>query len=474
MKLRLPRRPTPARAARVPGEGPPQPPARRAAPGWSSRRGARVLALAVGVALLFVEWLATSYAFDRTVEAVEVVFDEAVPSIAHLAEAQGVLAELGQELRHLGDPAAPPVDPAWQVEQKARALLRTARRLVAQYEGVPMQPEEHEAHADLRAALDALSAATLAMTAERDPDARHRRWVEGFLPAYDANVAALRDLVEVNAAQASRAARGTIEAHEAAGRSSLALTIGLNGLLVALWVLLDRQIARAEREREARLAELDSFAGRVAHDLKGPLSIMLLAVQLARRDAALPEPSARALERAERAATRMSTLIDGLLAFAKAGAAADPAARARVADVLASIRATAGPAIQAQGVAVELDVAPDLMARTAEGVLASIVQNLLRNAVLHMGESPVRRVRVRARAVSPRTLELEVSDTGPGIPDDVKRRLFRPFERGSTSGEGHGLGLATVKRLVEGHGGSISVDTELGRGTTFRVRLPRA
>lgn len=110
----------------------------------------------------------------------------------------------------------------------------------------------------------------------------------------------------------------------------------------------------------------------------------------------------------------------------------------------------------------------------SEGVLSSIVQNLVRNAIAHMGESVVRDVRVRGRAVSPTMLELEVADTGPGIPEDVKRRLFLPFERGSTTAEGHGLGLATVKRLVDGHGGSIAVHTEVGRGTAFRVRLPRA
>lgn len=107
-------------------------------------------------------------------------------------------------------------------------------------------------------------------------------------------------------------------------------------------------------------------------------------------------------------------------------------------------------------------------------MLSSIAQNLIRNAVAHLGEVPTRAVRVQARTVSPTSFELEVTDTGPGIPDDVKRRLFRPFERGSTTAEGHGLGLATVKRLVDGHGGSIAVDTQVGRGTTFRVRLPKA
>jgi signal transduction histidine kinase len=70
------------------------------------------------------------------------------------------------------------------------------------------------------------------------------------------------------------------------------------------------------------------------------------------------------------------------------------------------------------------------------------------------------------------TVEITVRDTGIGIPPDVVDRIFDPFF--TTKREGSGLGLATVHRIVEGHGGSLRVETAAGAGTAFRVRLPRA
>ncbi len=440
---------------------------------WLSWPRGRLLVLTLGVSLLALEWFATAYTFERSVDAVEVVIDEAMPSVAALAEVQGAVARLAEEMRQLEGGAGEP-DPDRWIRRDAQAQLRSAGWFLRVYERLPMNEQEREAYVELRATFEELATATRSVLSQPDKATRREGWLLEFLPALDATNEGLRDLVQLNAAQATEAARDTVEAHETAGTRSLILTVGLNGVLVLLWLLLDREMARTDREREARLAELDSFAGRVAHDLRGPLSTMLLALQVARRDDALGDPAARALERAERAGTRMSSLIEGLLAFARAGASRDVVSDTRVADVMANLRAAAGPPAEALRVTLDMQAEPDLRARTSEGVLLSIVQNLVRNAVVHMGEATVREVRVRARGVSPATLELEVADTGPGIPDDVKRRLFRPFERGSTTAEGSGLGLATVKRLVEGHGGSITLDTEVGRGTTFRVRLPRA
>jgi len=71
-----------------------------------------------------------------------------------------------------------------------------------------------------------------------------------------------------------------------------------------------------------------------------------------------------------------------------------------------------------------------------------------------------------------RWVEIEVTDTGTGIPEDVLDHIFDPFF--TTKKEGTGLGLATVHRIVEGSGGHLAVESAVGRGTTFRIRLPRA
>ena len=67
---------------------------------------------------------------------------------------------------------------------------------------------------------------------------------------------------------------------------------------------------------------------------------------------------------------------------------------------------------------------------------------------------------------------IEVTDTGPGIPEEMRDKLFKPFQ--TSKAEGHGIGLALVKRFVDNFGGSVEVESEVGRGTTFRLKLPMA
>jgi signal transduction histidine kinase len=91
-----------------------------------------------------------------------------------------------------------------------------------------------------------------------------------------------------------------------------------------------------------------------------------------------------------------------------------------------------------------------------------------------MGTRPVKRIVVRARR-SGAAARVEVEVTGPGIPSELLSKIFEPFTRGPNEKiSGTGLGLATVKRLVDGHGGTIRVDSRPGEGSCFRVELPLA
>jgi signal transduction histidine kinase len=121
----------------------------------------------------------------------------------------------------------------------------------------------------------------------------------------------------------------------------------------------------------------------------------------------------------------------------------------------------------------ELDrFAGQVEARCTAGVLTSIVQNLVRNAIRYMGSPPVRQIIVRANGVAD-LCRIEVEDSGAGIPGDSIRNIFEPFVRGPNAvGSGTGLGLATVKRLVESHGGTVAIRSELGAGSVFAVELP--
>jgi signal transduction histidine kinase len=117
---------------------------------------------------------------------------------------------------------------------------------------------------------------------------------------------------------------------------------------------------------------------------------------------------------------------------------------------------------------------PDVTAACSTGVLCSILSNLVRNAIKFMGDRPVRRVTVRAEPHGDE-VRIEVQDTGPGIPAALQESMFDRYLRGPRVREaGLGLGLATVRRLVEAHGGRVTVRTAEGEGSTFRVTLPLA
>ncbi len=128
------------------------------------------------------------------------------------------------------------------------------------------------------------------------------------------------------------------------------------------------------------------------------------------------------------------------------------------------------PAAEARGIVVEVSSAPDLSTIAADpGRLEQVVANLLDNAVRHgVGVTRVHvAIRIDAAAV------VEVADDGEGMDPDRADRAFDRFA-GSSDRDGTGLGLPIVRSLVERHGGTVSLTSERGRGTTVTVRLPIA
>ena len=118
-----------------------------------------------------------------------------------------------------------------------------------------------------------------------------------------------------------------------------------------------------------------------------------------------------------------------------------------------------------------IEETPDVAVACSPGVLLSVLGNLLRNGLKYLGDAETREVLLRVRQRRGRVL-FEVEDTGPGIPPSLGMRIFEPYIRGPNTGApGIGLGLATVKRLVESHGGTLGVRSGARGGALFWFEL---
>lgn len=284
------------------------------------------------------------------------------------------------------------------------------------------------------------------------------------------------ELIRINRDAADRAGA---EAHAIAlANRRYVLLLTLAGVIlasVAAWGFTrgahrnEELLRQLSSNLEERNRELDAFAGRVAHDLRGPLTTVSLAGgQLARG-----APDARASERFERGVARMNALIDDLLALARIdvearGAECDAAA---IAD---SVRQELEPRIQGEGGRLRVEV-EDARVRCTEGLLVEALANLGDNAIKYRRPDVPLEVQLRGRSEDGAYV-YSLTDNGVGMTRQDAEHVFEPFYRAERTRavSGTGLGLAIVRRIVEAHGGSVLVDSEPGVGTTFTLRLPRA
>jgi signal transduction histidine kinase len=259
------------------------------------------------------------------------------------------------------------------------------------------------------------------------------------------------------------------------GLDIVCATVAILGAVLARRLIrANTELLRKRRQLlEERATELDEFAGRIAHDVLSPLATVLFVLQLSEREPS-DEKRRQLLGRGLAASERIKRLVTGLLEFARAGGKPKAGAEADLDVTLADVAAELAPA--AADARAELIVCRQTRYVLAcdPGVLTSLISNLARNAVKYLGDAPVRKVEIRAKLREER-VRIEVVDTGPGVPSDLEPHIFEPYVRGKNIGlPGFGLGLATVKRLAEAHGGKVGVTTSLGHGSTFWFELPSA
>lgn len=220
-------------------------------------------------------------------------------------------------------------------------------------------------------------------------------------------------------------------------------------------------------------ADLEAFAGRVAHDLRNPLVPILSGSQVIERSD-VDERVKKAAERIERSARRLAGMIDMLLDFSRV-ASTSVTAVCEVRPIVEDVVDRFGERARTHGVT--LIVSCDEMDAACEPiVVASPLQNLIENAFkygVRPDVAPVVEVRGFLRGGM---VMLEVEDRGPGIDAPNAEDLFRAFHRGGEGvhREGVGLGLAMARRLVEARGGSVGLRVGRFGGALFQIRLPAA
>jgi signal transduction histidine kinase len=188
---------------------------------------------------------------------------------------------------------------------------------------------------------------------------------------------------------------------------------------------------------------------------------------------AAPDHLDRAFAAMASAVREMALLTDGLAAVAEQDdGLADVLRRrpCRLQSVIAEAIAAVEPDARAREVGVEVRGA-DAAATVDPDRIRTALVNLLGNAVRHSPQGGTVRVDVQAAGD---TVTMAVSDEGPGVPPEIAGRIFEPWCRGATDSGGFGLGLWIVRRIVEWHGGRVTVQSAPGLGATFRVELPRS
>lgn len=244
------------------------------------------------------------------------------------------------------------------------------------------------------------------------------------------------------------------------------------GALAALLVLryLRRSDARLRGLLE-RTGELEQFATRVAHDLVSPLGPVTAGIHmLAQR--LRGDPRAQGVARVVRESVdRVSATVDELLRFAWSGGRPQPGESADLNAVFGAVRDELMPAAQEQGVSLTFEPAPRVRVACGEAAVAVVLRNLVGNAIRYLGAAPVRLVRTSVSVLAGK-VRLTVHDTGPGIPEGMEAAVFEPYVRGDQAAPGLGLGLATVKRIVESRSGRVGVTSVPRKGAAFWVELP--
>ena len=262
----------------------------------------------------------------------------------------------------------------------------------------------------------------------------------------------------------------------------LAALAGLGVFLIIDWywraVVMPLRLKLMERdslaEHQKKLAHFEELAAELAHEIRNPLTTISALVHTIQRklEESTPEHRDALVIRSE--IDRISQILKDFIQLSRPSA--PNLALMRAEPLLKKVRDLMVPQLQPQGVRLESQTQGRAWFYGDQQQLSQVLTNLIRNAAESIdqdgGEVIVRArdERMPFKGTSTNVAVIEVQDNGPGIRPEVQGRLFEPFF--STKKEGTGLGLPISARIIDGHGGTLDYETQVGQGTVFRIVLP--
>jgi PAS domain S-box-containing protein len=231
------------------------------------------------------------------------------------------------------------------------------------------------------------------------------------------------------------------------------------------------ELKRRDAELRRSNAELEQFAYVASHDLQEPLRMVVNYTELLgqRYEGKLDERADKYIHYASDGARRMQRLVADLLQYSRVGSQAKPLAPVEAESVVRSVVSTLRRLIRENDAVIDIGALPVVMADEVQ--LAQLFQNLIANAIKFKSDAPPH-VRITAERRDEHHV-FAVADNGIGMEMQYADRIFQMFQRLHEQGKysGSGIGLAVAKRIVERHGGTIWVESQLGVGSTFYFTL---
>ncbi len=269
--------------------------------------------------------------------------------------------------------------------------------------------------------------------------------------------------------QVQRFGRGELEQRVAISTQDEIGELGtaFNDMADSLKQLVEREVDSARELAQARnLATLGAASGKVTHEVGNLLNNIAATLHILKTDQ-LSAGSRKAVEIMEKDAVRVRAFIQNFLQFAKKPEL--NLQRASLEGTLRELLYVMRTQAESRGISLNLHWPAELPPVAVDlGLIHQVFTNILKNALDVMADGD--RIDISGR-MTDGLLEIRIADTGPGMAPEIKERIFDPFF--TTKGkQGTGLGLAIGKTIAEAHRGSITCDSELGRGTVFVVSLP--